>query len=377
MDWCVELHQLDQHFPSRAPARDSLFRVLAAMVEARIVGRTVSDTLEEYRRMSVQPTTAQVLDYIDELKNWGRWGADDQRGTLNLIKAEHRVAAARLVTEGRTVSCARDIITAYGHPDNCAQMYYVASGEGLEREESVPPSALGDRELDSAVEFVGLVYHGINVTHIDALAHLFWKGRIYNDRPAGLVTSEHGALWGAVTQMSEGIVGRGVLLDIPRVEAVDALEGGRAVTPDDLEAAEAAQGVKVGPGDIVLLRTGRWHAGGASAAKPSYGDIHDMARWGNTAGWHPACMPWLRQRDVSVIGCDGPQEALPAPYPADGAKVHVYALNSMGMPLIDNCDLEQLGAVCAELDRWEFQFAITPLRVIGGSGSPVNPVAVF
>ena len=329
--------------------------------------------------MAELPSTAQALDYIDELKNWGRWGADDQRGTLNLIKPEHRVAAARLVTEGRTVSCARDLVTAYGHPDNSAQMYYVASGEGVKREESVPPTALGLGDLGSAVEFVGLVFHGTSVTHIDALAHLFWKGRLYNDRPAGLVTSEHGARWGAVTQMSEGIVGRGVLLDVPRAEGVDALEGGRAVTPDDLEAAEKAQGVTVGSGDVVLLRTGRWHPhSGEAASKRSYDGVRDPARWGRRAGWHPACVPWLRERDVSVIGCDGPQEVLPSPYPeVPGATVHVYALVSMGMPLIDNCDFEQLGAVCAELRRWAFQFVITPLRIIGGSGSPVNPVAVF
>lgn len=324
------------------------------------------------------PTEADVAAYIDDLKIWDRWGPDDQLGTLNLIKPEHRTAAARLVTEGRTVSCARDLITAYGHPDNCAQMYYVASGEGVDRAPGVPPTALGRGDLGSAVEFVGLVYHGTNVTHIDSVAHLFWKGQIYNDRPSGLVTSEHGALFGAVTAMKEGIVGRGVLLDVPRAEGVTALEGGRAVTPDDLEATAAAQGVTVGPGDIVLLRTGRWTAAEDPEPAESYKDPHDDARWGQRAGWHPACMPWLRDREVAVIGCDGPQEPLPPPYPrVPGAMIHVYALYAMGMPLIDNCDLEQLSAVCAELRRWEFQFLVNPLRVVGGSGSPVNPVAVF
>lgn len=329
--------------------------------------------------MTELPTESDVRDYIEDLKNWGRWGDDDQRGTLNLIKPEHRVAAARLVTEGRTVSCARDLVTAYGHPDNCAQMYYVASGEGANPLEGVPPTALGRGDLGSAVEFVGLVYHGTNVTHIDSLAHLFWKGRIYNDRPAGLVTSEHGALWGAITQMSEGIVGRGILLDVPRAEGVGALPGGRAVTPDDLEATASAQGVAVGAGDIVLLRTGRWDPEAVeNKTDSSYNDPRDDARWGRRAGWHPACMPWLRERDVAVIGCDGPQEPLPPPYPkVPGAMIHVYALNSMGMPLIDNCDLEELSTVCAELGRWQFQLVINPLRVVGGSGSPVNPVAVF
>ncbi|MCA2245458.1 cyclase family protein [Mycobacterium sp. WUMAC-067] len=329
--------------------------------------------------MAELPTDSQVGRYVEDLKNWGRWGPDDQLGTLNLIRPEQLAAAARLVTEGRTVSCARDLVTAYRHPDNCAQMYYVASGEGANRADGVPPTALGRGDLGSAVEFVGLVYHGTSVTHIDSLAHLFWKGRIYNDRSSALVTSEHGALFGAVTTMSDGIVGRGVLLDVPRAEGVAALDGGRAVTPDDLEATAAAQGVTVGPGDIVLLRTGRWNAEvHAPEATPSYTDPHDQARWGQRAGWHPACMPWLREREVAVIGCDGPQEALPPPYPTvESAMIHVHALYAMGMPLIDNCDLEQLSAVCAELGRWEFQFLVLPLRVVGGSGSPVNPVAVF
>ena len=113
------------------------------------------------------------------------------------------------------MSCARDLITAYGHPDNSAQMYYVASGEGaVNKDPSVPPTALGFGDCGSAVEFFGLVFHGINVTHIDALAHLFWKGRLYNDRSAGLMTSEHGALWASIMQMSDGIVGRGILMDV-------------------------------------------------------------------------------------------------------------------------------------------------------------------
>lgn len=222
--------------------------------------------------MAELPTSAEVISYIDELKNWGRWGDDDQRGTLNLIQPEHRVAAARLVTEGRTVSCARDLVTAYGNPDNCAQMYWVNTGEGVaeHKEPDVPTTALGFGNLGSAVEFFGLVFHGINVTHIDALAHLFWKGKLYNDKPSGLLTAEHGALWASVMQMSDGIVGRGVLMDVARAEGDLVLEPGRAVTPDDLEATAAKQGVTVGPGDIVLLRTGRWHKGsGASGGTTS------------------------------------------------------------------------------------------------------------
>ncbi|ORW01203.1 hypothetical protein [Mycobacterium kyorinense] len=107
------------------------------------------------------------------------------------------------------------MITAYGHPDNCSQMFCVASEESVNRADGVPPTAVGRGDLGSAVEFVGLVYDGTDVTHVDSVAHLFWKGQIYNDRSSGLATSEHGALFGAVTAMSDGIVGRSVLLDVP------------------------------------------------------------------------------------------------------------------------------------------------------------------
>lgn len=323
-----------------------------------------------------EPDSAEVLSYFDRLSNWGRWGPDDQLGTLNLIAPEHRVAAAQLVTTGHVVSCARDLVTAFGDPANSAQMYWVSTGQVATPVEGVPETKFGRGDVLSAVEFFGLVYHGPNVTHLDTSAHMFWKGRLYNDRPAGLVTSEFGALWCAVTQMSQGIVGRGVLLDVPRTEGVDALEPGRAVTPDDLMATANAHGVTVGAGDIVLLRTGRWHPGPQSD-EASRAVSDDPSRWHAMAGWHAACMPWLHERDVAMIGSDVPQEVRPPATPEFPAPVHVLGLVAMGMPLIDNCDLEALAAVCAEIGRWEFQFVVAPLRIEGGSGSPVNPIAML
>ena len=326
--------------------------------------------------MVSEPDAADALAYVDQCSNWGRWGADDQLGTLNLIAPEHRVAAAQLVTAGRVVSCSRDLGTAFGDPASAAQMYWVSTGQVATPVEGLPPTKFGRGDVFSAVEFFGLVFHGPNVTHLDTPAHLFWKGRLYNDRPAGLVTSEFGATWCPVTEMAEGIVGRGVLLDVPRAEGTDALEPGRPVMPEDLERTATAQGVTVGPGDIVLLRTGRWHPGteeGASAKAVS----DDPSRWHAMAGWHAACMPWLHERDVAMIGSDVPQEVRPAPYPEFAAPVHIVGLVAMGMPLIDNCDLEDLGRACAELGRWEFQFVVAPLRIVGGSGSPVNPLAML
>jgi kynurenine formamidase len=328
--------------------------------------------------MPSQATGAEPLSYLESLSNWGRWGPDDQMGTLNLITPEHRVAAARLVTAGRTVSCARDLVTAFGDPASSAQLYWVVTGQGC-NDEGMPPTRFGADKVKSAVEFFGLVFHGPNVTHLDTSAHLFWEGRLYNDRPAGMTTSEFGALWCAVTEMREGIVGRGVLVDVPRALGRDTLEPGHAVTPEEIEQTAEAQGVSIGEGDVVLLRTGRWHETddepAAHGADEAVSD--DPAHWHAMSGWHPACMAWLHERNVAMIGCDYAQDVMPTPWTELPGAVHVLGLVAMGLPLIDNCDLEDLAATCAELDRWEFQFVLAPLRIVGGSGSPVNPLAIF
>jgi kynurenine formamidase len=325
------------------------------------------------------PSATEAVAYVDELSNWGRWGDDDELGTLNLITQEHRVAAARLVTDGRTVSCARTLITAFGDPASAAQMYWVVTGEGVcHQHEALPPTRFGGAgKVASAVEYVGLVFHGPNCTHLDTPAHLFWEGKVYNNRPAMLTTSEFGALWCPVTNMKDGVVGRGVLLDIPRLNGVDALEAGYAVTPDELAAAADAQGVTVGAGDVVLMRTGRWHPAAAEASDAAKALSDDPAHWHAMSGWHPACMKWLHERDVAMIGCDYPQDVMPTVYDELPGGVHVLALVAMGMPLIDNCELEDLAATCAELGRWEFQFMMSPLPLAGASGSPVNPIAIF
>jgi kynurenine formamidase len=325
-----------------------------------------------------QPSDEQAVGYLDQVSNWGRWGADDQLGTLNLITEEHRVAAAQLVTTGRTISCARPLVTAFGDPASAAQMYWVVTGEGgCAPAGQVPPTKFGGGPVASAFEYIGLVYHGPNCTHIDTPAHLFWEGRLYNDRPASLTTAEFGATWCAVTNMKDGIVGRGVLLDVPRSQGLTYLEPGTAVTPQDLAATAEAQGVRVGEGDIVLLRIGRWHPDAVAAADTGRAQSNDPAHWLAMAGWHPACMPWMHERGVAVIGCDNPQEVRPAVYGKLPGAIHVLALTRMGMPLIDNLDLERLASACAELGRWEFMFNLSPLPLVGGSGSPVNPIAVL
>lgn len=311
------------------------------------------------------PSEDEVISWFDRCSDWGRWGDDDRLGTLNLVTPAHRAAAAALVTEGVSVSRAWEISPVpsadqrFGPP----QRFMLATGEGLVEGGDGGPRYAG------AMEHLGLVYHGYSVTHLDGLSHYFWDGRMYGGRPAGLVTAGEGARQLAVTDADVGIVTRGVLLDVAALRGVEWLEPGEAVLPADLEAAEVRQGTTVEEGDAVLLRTGY----GAKRHRHGPDDVAAVGR----AGWHASCIPWLHERGVAAIGCDTAQDVHPSGYPALRSPVHAVGIVAMGLWLVDNCDLEALRAACERFDRWTFHLAVAPLRVAGGTGSPVNPLATF
>ena len=307
------------------------------------------------------PSEAELLRWFDSLSNWRRWGDDDRLGTLNLITQECRVAAARLVREGLPVSCAWEIDPrpAADHVFGSPQRYMLGTGQGL----AATPRWSG------ASEFVGFIFHGYSVTHLDALSHYFWDGKMYGGVPADRVTSRHGATHHAVTEVPAGVTTRGVLLDVAATRGRRWLEPGEGVFPEDLEAAEAAQSVRVGAGDAVLLRTGY------SRRKREHGPdrTQDVGR----AGWHAACLPWLRERGVALIGCDTAQDVHPSGYPNIRSPMHAIGIVALGLWLLDNCDLEPVADTARRLERWEFHFQLSPLRLAGATGSPVNPIATF
>jgi kynurenine formamidase len=190
---------------------------------------------------------------------------------------------------------------------------------------------------------------------------------MYNGRSHSLVDAATGSAWAAVTAAANGIVTRGVLLDVARVRGVPWLEPGEGVFPGDLEEAERRQGVRVRPGDAVLLRTGRGrvrHEGGAAGG---------IAQ----AGWHASCLPWLHERGVAMIGADTPQDVQPSGYADVLMPVHAVSLVAMGLWMVDNCDLEACATTAAELGQWDFHLTVAPIRFTGTSGSPVNPIATF
>ncbi len=316
--------------------------------------------------MPTPPSEEQVLAWFDDLSNWGRWGSEDRLGTLNHLTPAKRVSAAQLVQEGLSVSCSWDIRTGQQPGATVeSQRYMLSTGLGLSDE--------GRRNwmgrAGGAQEFIGMVFHGLDVTHLDSLAHLFWDGKMYNGAPASLVSDRQGALQHDVLAVSDGVVTRGVLLDIARLRGVDVLDANDQVYPEDLEAAEAAAGVRLEPGDVLLMRTGE------GGARRSEGKKYNPNK--PRSGYQAACLPWLHERGISMIGSDVAQDCSPAGYRTVTMPIHMVGIVAMGLWLIDNCQLENLAATCERLGRWEFQFALAPIRFQGVTGSPTNPLAVF
>jgi len=299
---------------------------------------------------------AELKALFEKVCNWGRWGQEDERGALNHIGPAEIARAGVLVTEGQSVSLSRVFPTSPGVENpRPAQHYMLNSGE--DRHAPHLPS------MEAAFDYVGIAFHGLSCTHIDALCHIFREGRMYNGRPASEVKSR-GAISNTIMTAMHGIVGRGVLLDVPLALGVDFIEPNRLVTPQELEIAERKLGVTVMKGDILAIRLGR-------DVRPDRGD-------GRMAGLHPQVAGWLHDREVAVLAGDGPHDAMPpAVLSAWANPIHELCIVGMGMHLLDNLDLERVAKLCGVLRRWAFQIVVAPLLIEGGTGSPVNPIAIF
>lgn len=298
------------------------------------------------------PTEGDLDALFEEVKNWGRWGWDDEKGTLNHATPARTLRAISLVRTGRVVSTAFDLDTERS-AKNYFPTVHMMLFKGFER----PPTA---------ADQVTIVPHSFTVTHLDAVSHSNYGGVLYNGRAAESVVQRSGLRSGSVLAAKDGIVTRGVLLDIPASLGRRWLEPDEYITEADLDAAAEWAGLKVGAGDVVLVRSGL-------GAREAESGVEDIDR---RAGLSPACVRWLHSRDVAVYGGDC-FERLPLPYTEHPWAFHQIAQASMGLVLLDNVDLEALATVCAEESRWEFLYIISPLRLPGGTGSAVNPLAVF
>lgn len=299
-------------------------------------------------------TQADVDQWMTSLSNWGRWGKEDQIGALNLITPAKRKSAAALVKEGVSVSLARDTEKEKA-VDNQNPFEQKMNWTGK--------SSPGQFSLDTYT----VLYHGFAHTHMDALAHMFWHGKMFNGFAQETVT-DSGAGQLAIQNMRNGIFTRGILIDIPELKGLPYLEPKTPIYPEDLEAWEKKAHVKIGSGDVVFIRTGRW------ARRAAKGPWNVGAE---SAGLHASCAKWLRERDVAMVGSDAASDVMPSMVEGVDQPIHQLLLISMGVMIFDNCDLEALSKATAQRKRWEFLLTAAPIPVIGGTGSPLNPIATF
>ena len=300
----------------------------------------------------------EFRELFRDVANWGRWSERPQAGALNYITADRIAAAARLVERGVTVSLGRPLNTHAG----------IDNPEPANHEMTLLPDVdIGSGSARLAKDYIGVDYHNEGHSHVDALCHVAYDGVLYGGRPAAAVTSR-GSTAGAIDLLRAGLVGRGVLLDIPRARGVRWLEPGEHVFADDLEAAEREQGVRVDSGDILLVRTGHAHR------------LADLGPWDTTkaeVGLHPGAARFLADRGVAALGSDGNNDTAPSTTEGVAFPIHVLALNAMGIHLLDYLQFEDLVPQCEEAARWEFLFVAAPLKIEGGTGSPLNPIAIL
>ena len=337
------------------PSRRLFLCVLATALAVGAIEPTGTGAQQSPRRTpSVNRVSEAQLDtWMQELSNWGRWGRDDVLGALNTITPEKRLQAAALVRTGETVSLSHDLVvggeaTEYRLPF-LLRMRIIPERQVVRDRQDIDPHGNGGG------------------SHVDALCHMAYKGTFYNGVPFDSVTAEEGCGLG-IHNLKDGVVTRGVLIDIPRLRNVPYLEAGTHVYREDIEAWEKQAGVTVGPGDALLLRVGRPPAGTPRGGR----------------GYDASFLPFLKDRDVAIMGGDAADVGVIPGCTNTGPvttmcwqPIHKFALVARGMHLFDGLDMEAVAATAARLNRWEFMFVAAPIRVPGGSGAPVNPIAIF
>lgn len=296
-------------------------------------------------------TDAELEAMFRRCSNAGKWGANDELGTLNYITPAKRVAAAALVKTGEVVSVARDLTTKASK----------TNGEPV-----VHKMAAIDPNGPAATDSFSIAAHGMVVTHMDALCHFSWKDQFYNGRKRSETLTANGAQWGSIYAQRHGIFTRGVLLDVAAARGVRWYNSDEYVTVADFEAAEKRQRVRVGSGDAIFVRTGMERM----EAEQGEQDIYPRA------GLHADCAEWMHRRQVSVYGGDC-IEKLPYPSESFTSAIHMIVLASMGLPILDWPALTELAATCERLQRWDYLLTTAPLRLPGGTASPINPLCLF
>jgi kynurenine formamidase len=292
---------------------------------------------------------SEALALFDRCSNWGRWGQDDELGTLNYITPDKRVAAARLVKTGYSVALgqvAGELRSSVNPNPPIHRMLYV--------QDNYP----------AYVDSVDVAPHGWAMTHLDALGHFSLRGDMYNGRRQDTVVTNTGLTVLSVAAQRNGIFTRGVLLDVARASGRPFLEVGEGVSVQDLEAAEHLARTRVGEGDAVIVRIGTGISGSANADTNA------------AAGLLPECIVWLHERKVSVYSGDC-QEMRPSGYPNLPEPLHQIGIVSMGLSMLDVPNVELLAAAVTHEGRADFLLTCAPVPFPKATGAAVNPLCIF
>jgi kynurenine formamidase len=302
-----------------------------------------------------------VRELARKVSNWGRWGADDERGTLNFITPDAIRRAAACVRRGDVFSLGLAFGAdgpQIGQGGRVNPIHLMSATDGR-----LGPAPDGPRYAD---DFVTMPLQC--ATQWDSLAHVWYDGQLYNGAPAATVGAA-GAARNGIDKVGAGVVGRGVVLDLARARGVERLGAGEAIGPAELEAVEQAEGVRAETGDVLLLRTGHLAVFKANADREGY--MRTMP------GLGIAAVEWLHAREIAAVATDtSAVEVIPFEDPAVPLPVHALCIRDMGLTLGEMFDLDALAADCARDGVWECLFTAPALKVTGGVGSPLNPLAV-
>jgi len=347
----------------------SKYRVLSALagMSALTIGLAIglsTHVAAQTKAAAPMVTIEQVNRWETELSNWGRWGKDDERGALNLITPQKQVQAAKLVKDGVTVSLAH-----FADLDKAADNFNF----GPTKHEMVSRDP-NTGKVRGALDSISYGIHDGTNSHLDALCHYALprdgKALVFNGHPQDL--DEKGCKANGIDRMGPGVFTRGILVDLPLMKGVPYLEPGTPVLTADLEAWEKYAGIKIGSGDALFIRTGRW------ARREKLG-AWNAAR--EAAGLHASTMPWIKQRDISLLGGDGVNDVQPSGIVGQGEAanrpVHTLIIAVMGVPLVDNAYLEDVAREAASRKRWEFLTTVQFTRIPGGTATTFNALATF
>ena len=299
------------------------------------------------------PDKNEILSYLRDDNNWGRWGDDDQIGAVNMVTPEKRVAAAQLIKTGEAISLSREF------PKNPAPDNPTPAHHFMKRHQRGTTAG-------AAVDYYGIAYHGQATTHLDALCHVWDQNGMWNGRDPDNVITFDGAKWGSVEHWKEGIITRGILLDVPKHRKEHFVTHENPIHGWELEDIAKSAGIKLEPGDAICVYGGRekWNE-----VNPTWGS--DPA---GRPGLHASCLKFLRESDCCLLVWDM-MDCAPNGYDL-GWSVH-GAIFAYGIGLLDNALLQPLAEACEKENRYEFMLTVNPLRVVGGTGSPVNPIALL